>query len=520
MKNLSNINFGRTQNSQSDWLNPQYKSKIAANSIKPPTKTSIFYINDLHGQVPKMEQLKTASSAHDSFVTKENIDGLKVSSGDIFIGSNAVTNKTAAKFLGTIGIQYMTPGNHEFDDKSSVFAEFVKGISTKFVGTNLNIPDNSPLKDKLLKSVIHEENGTKYGIIGIQPNDLAKRCTVPENLEGIIVEDKEATIKSLQAEVNELQSQGINKIILLSHAGLSLDKEIAQRVNGIDVINGGHSHDLIEGIQEGINLFYSPKEEPVIITQAGREGQQFGVLNLEFIDGLISKAANNIYKTDDFSKNITMTFIADNIIGPSKKIGILAHADEFPKIPLKQENPYGNFICDAMKSELDADIAILNAGNIRGTLAPGIISTRDIASISPFKNRIVKVKITEKELIEALKLGAKSLTKEDGKPGILYTSGVRYTMSTQGEVLSASYIDKENKESIINVANPSTTKEYVTVYDDFYARGAEGFTMLKKIDNLIEYYNFDKDKTACDYIQKLNNKPFEIKLDGRVKIVN
>ena len=91
-------------------------------------------------------------------------------------------------------------------------------------------------------------------------------------MEGITIDDKEQTIKELQEEVAKLQQQGVNKIILLSHEGNTVEKEIAQRVTGIDVILGGHSHDLIEGVTPGENLFYSPSGEPVVITQAGRDG--------------------------------------------------------------------------------------------------------------------------------------------------------------------------------------------------------------------------------------------------------
>ena len=38
-------------------------------------------------------------------------------------------------------------------------------------------------------------------------------------------------------------------------------------------------------------------------------------------------------------------------------------------------------------------------------------------------------------------------------------------------------------------------------------------------EKFLEYYEFDKDKLIVDYIKKMNGKPFEIKTDGRIKIV-
>ena len=77
--------------------------------------------------------------------------------------------------------------------------------------------------------------------------------------------------------------------MLLSHMGLAKDREIAQKTEGIDVIIGGHTHELVEGIKEGDNLLYSKTGEPVIITEAGRDGNYFGQLNLVFDKRLVKK---------------------------------------------------------------------------------------------------------------------------------------------------------------------------------------------------------------------------------------
>ena len=58
------------------------------------------------------------------------------------------------------------------------------------------------------------------------------------------------------------------------------DKRIAQETSGIDIIIGGHTHDLLQGIEEGKNLLYSKSNEPVIITQAGKDGEYFGDLKI------------------------------------------------------------------------------------------------------------------------------------------------------------------------------------------------------------------------------------------------
>ncbi len=245
--------------------------KTKSSGLKNPNsslKTSLFYINDLHGQIPKMQRLTAASDAASVNAEKHGVDLLKLSSGDTFIGSDDKRNIAAARFLDIAGIQAQTLGNHEFDITASICGNLLKNSTTQILGMNLNFPDNtSPLSQKVLRStVIQGNSGERYGLIGVQPSDLGSRLKKKEVLEGITVDDKEQTMKELQEEVNKLKKQGLNKIILLSHEGNSTEKEIAQRVSGIDVILGGHSHDLIEGVTQGENLFYSPSGEPVVIT--------------------------------------------------------------------------------------------------------------------------------------------------------------------------------------------------------------------------------------------------------------
>ncbi len=492
------------------------------NSVSAPStnvKTSIFYINDIHGQVPKMEQITSASTQFDSYAKQQKSDALKLSSGDIFIGGDKKTNQVAANFLQTAGIQATTIGNHEIDGSVSTLAGFISNIKTKFLGMNMNIPDDSKLNGKVARSTIIEENGNKYGIIGLQPIDIMHRIKSPKLLEGITIDNEQETLKELQEEVDGLEKQGVNKVIVLSHTGNVEDKKIAQTVKGVDVILGGHSHDLIKGIKEGENLFYTSTGDPVVITQAGRDGHNFGVLDLEFdASGKIKKAENSVIPTKDYSKSLIMTTQTDKILGPSPQIGVLKNSPGYPKNSLIEENACADFVADAVKKELGADIVLINSANFRGNLVAGSITARDISSIFPFKNRLCKVQITEKELIDALNHGGTSLKSPDNKPNIMQVSGMTYTLNKDGKVVEATYIDNNNQKHSIDVNNPDPNKKYTAIYDDFICQGNDKFTMLNKMDSLIEYYEFDKDKVTSDYISKLNNQPFEIAKDGRITI--
>ena len=68
------------------------------------TKTSIFYINDVHGQIPKMQRLVSASEHAGLLADERGADLLRLSSGDIFIGKDKKRNGVAASFLNIAGI--------------------------------------------------------------------------------------------------------------------------------------------------------------------------------------------------------------------------------------------------------------------------------------------------------------------------------------------------------------------------------------------------------------------------------
>ena len=186
--------------------------KLPDSGLKSPTsttKTSIFYINDLHGQVPKMQRLVSAGQHAEVVAEQNGADILKLCSGDTFIGSDEKRNIAAASFLNIAGIDAEAPGNHEFDITASICGKLLKDSKTKILGMNMNFPQgSSDLAGKVMRSTIHEgKNGERYGLIGVQPSDIHQRLKKQENLEGITVDDKEQTIKELQDEVNQLQQQ-------------------------------------------------------------------------------------------------------------------------------------------------------------------------------------------------------------------------------------------------------------------------------------------------------------------------
>lgn len=496
------------------------------------THTSWFYVNDVHGKMTNMERIYNMTKEFDAtpaakiapaFWNKNtgDVSKFKVASGDIILGANYIHNQVANKFLDWSGFIASALGNHELDVvEPGNLAKLLSDSKYKMLAANVDIKEGSPLVGKIQKSMVVERDGEKYGLIGIAPEDMLERVKMNNTLKDFSVKNDDETIKIVQDEVNKLQAQGINKIIVLSHEGTKKDQRLAQETSGIDLIFGAHTHDLIEGLQEGVNLFTSKSGEPVILTQAGKDGENVGILNVDFDEnGVVKKAQNNVIKTKNYNRPLFVKDSVEDIIGKPEIIGKVKAAVAPPEQRLIENNPHGNLIADAMRNELGTDIAILNAGNIRGNFSEGTVDSRLISDITPFEDKMWIIGLSEKQIVDAINVGLKSLTKSSNKPGILLVSGLKYKANKQGELLDLEFIDKNNQVHKIDVKNPDPNKKYTVAADDFFATGGDGYLESNKNpDFVLQKFDMDKNKLACDYIKKMD-QPMEIKDDHRIEIM-
>ncbi len=521
--------------------NPNYTTNIYPNntvSVYNPTNnepklthSSWLYINDVHGKMTNMERIYNISKEFDNtpanimstnfFNKNENVSKFKVSSGDIILGEELVPNQVAHKFLNWSGFIASALGNHELDvTKPENFAKMLNEANYKMLAANVEIDKKSPLYGIIQKSIITEKDGIKYGMIGIAPPDMKERVKLNDTLKDFSIYDVKQTIKSVQDEIEKLKANGIKHIIILSHGGNKLDKQLAKEVDDIDIIFGAHTHNLIQGIKEGENLFYSKTGEPIIITQAGKDGENLGILNISFDEnGVIKRAQNNIIRTRAYNRPLFIKDTVENILGKPEVVGRVKAAVPPPENRLVENNPHGCLITDAMRIELNTDIALLNAGNIRGQFSQGPIDTRLLTDISPFGNKMMILELSEKQIVDAIKHGLESTTRSSNKPGLLLVSGLRYKGNKQGELLELEFIDKNNNIHKIDVNNPRTDKKYTVAADDFFATGGDGYLESNKNPSFVlKKFDMDKNILTRDYIKKLD-QPIEITDDKRIQIV-
>ena len=483
---------------------------------------SIGYVNDTHGQTNNMMRILSGLKGD-----------LKLSAGDNDIGDekNKAVHRATAKFLNIAGIKATALGNHEIDTTQADFMDTMKNMDTTVLAANFHKSDKweemednledygrAAIDKEVKGSTVVEVKGEKIGLIGASPIDMFDRLTHQAYHKDCYVDNLDETIKDIQDEIDDLKEKGINKIVLLSHMGHKRDKEVAENTDGIDVIIGGHTHELVKDIKEGENFFYSKSGEPVIETEAGRDGNYFGLLNLTFDkNGVITKAQNNLGETRLFYKNMINQYIFDEIMGKPEKIGYIKDAPPPPKT-LIEENPHANFVCDAMKYITNSDIAVWNNSGIRNFFHQGVIDSRDIKDIAPFFDRISVANVSEKAIVDLLKDSTKTSYASHGyKPGLLAVSGLKYSVNEkEGKLTGASFVDKNGNEIPIDIDNPREDKMYKLVTDEYMMSAGSDYPILATPEECLEIYPYDKDIMTCQYIKEMD-KPVVINQTGRIK---
>ncbi len=485
---------------------------------KGTTKLKLFYTNDWHGQTDNMGGILGASLQFDSSTKGQNVDTLKLIAGDSWSGGNTKKNNLILNLMNYMGFDACAIGNHELDAGTKSFIDTIKGtIGTKFVTSNIKTQDGKSLEGTV-SSFVKEENGNKYGIIGLSPIDL-KTVVAVEKIPELDVMGFEQTVENTQAEIDKLRKQGVNKIIILSHIGKDLDEKLASQLDGVDIIVGGHSHDKIEGVKEGENLVRSKSGQPVVILQTGQNAQNYGILNAEFdVNGILTCVSNSVIETNR-NKNSIVERIKDSEIGSSPAVGTIKEINPMPENRKITPSAWTGMVADSMCKALNTDIAIINSANIRKVPQIGKLTERDVEESAPMKNELIKTQMSEEQIVSAIKDAAqRSFGSVDSYPGLLQCSGVKYTIDSNGKLLHLSFVDKEGKETVVDVNNPSKTKMYTVALDSFLANGKEYPDMMPKGE--VEKFNFDKDKTMIDYLKSRQDKDeLIIKDDGRLKIV-
>ncbi|WP_431777391.1 bifunctional metallophosphatase/5'-nucleotidase [Ottowia caeni] len=180
-------------------------------------------------------------------------DVLKLHAGDANTGTLYYTlfkGKADADMMNTVCFDAMSVGNHEFDDGDSQLKSFIDHLhagacKTSVLAANIRPQIGTPLapkaqNDYLKPYTIKSIKGVQVGIVGLSIKNKTQNASSP--LPTTAFEDEAV---AAQRAIEQLKTEGIRHIVLLTHMGYEADKALASKLTDVDVIIGGDSHTLL-----------------------------------------------------------------------------------------------------------------------------------------------------------------------------------------------------------------------------------------------------------------------------------
>ncbi|MFN3282949.1 MAG: 5'-nucleotidase C-terminal domain-containing protein, partial [Pseudothermotoga sp.] len=292
---------------------------------------------------------------------------------------------------------------------------------------------------KVKAYIVKDFGNLRVAIFGLTTEETA--ILEPIHLNGATFANAVETAKSL---LPELKAKA-DIVIALAHLGWepesegkTTSKQLAQLVDGIDIIIDGHSHTRFEKAQFVNNT---------IVAQAWEWGKYVGRLDLDIENGEIvswswkpipvnlkvhkgkDAEGKDIYEFVDkpyeenfYVKTVLAYFKAlgseklDTVIGETK---ILLDGER-ANVRSKSTN-LANIICDSMIWKVNADLAFTNGGGIRASIKPGKITIRDVLTVLPFGNTLYVIKMTGEQIMKVLDYAA---TVKEGQGAFLQSGGL------------------------------------------------------------------------------------------------
>ncbi|WP_066315260.1 5'-nucleotidase C-terminal domain-containing protein [Bacillus sp. FJAT-29814] len=545
----------------SDWENLR-DHLVSIGSKGIPTSTegrivdvftlTVMHTNDVHANLKDMPRTITKVKE----IRSANANSLLLHAGDQFTGTlyfNEFLGAADLAILKLMGIDAMTFGNHEFDLGSSAdghqkLVDFIKGANFPFVSANVDFSKDSKFEGiyndsiesayangAIYNGIVKNFNGEKVGIFGLTTEE-----TVDISSPGSIAFKNYLT--EAQKAVQALEAKGVNKIIALTHIGfddnatVDNDLVLAEKVEGIDIIVGGHSHTTLSK-----PVVVAKDATPTVIVQTGNSNSNLGELNVVFnkngvitkhdgklipIDSKIAEDQNAVEVLKPFKDQVDK--VSNEEIGVDAPVALdnpRTNGDNSKPSVRKNETILGNMITDGMLEKAksftgkNVIMALQNGGGIRASIDAGPITVGEVISVLPFNNTLATMDVTGAELKEAFEISLGQYPAENG--GFLHVSGGKVVFDPT----------KPAGQRIVSVLYLNENGKYVEVKDDvkytvatnaFTAKGGDGFGVFAKAyeEGRVTDLGLSDWENFRDHLLDIGSEGIPTKIEGRIVDVN
>ena len=458
---------------------------------------------------------------------EENPHGTFVlSSGDDLLGRyfHMFKGEAIYRLMSQSGYTLYAPGNHEFDKGTATFSHALEYAAFETLCSDLSIKDTS-LEGRCLPYKIIEAAGTKVGFFSLMTEQFSFITSAGK------VKVAERNVDTARKMVATLRAKRCNVIIAITHIGLPQDRVLAQKVKGIDVIFGGHSH----------KETHAPvRVNDTLIVNGGEKGAYALELKLP-LDAThhIEKASIDyrlIPLVDSVPANREVERLLENYkaqLPATIVLGTTTVPWDLQSDTLRRgESNVINLINDLLWQQFGVDVVMNNAGAFRGeeVYPPGDITDKMLHEIDAFSNNAYRMVLSGEYIHEVLEHSA---TRYD-KGGLIHCSGLRYTIdlskqaqeieqkadgswyiATPGERIGQVTIVKKDGTRVPLDRHRNYTvlsNSYLVTHagDGYYWFGKYG---MQQKNTYTTFYSI-----MASYLEKykvMNPKP----LDGRLKII-
>ena len=313
-----------------------------------------------YGRVGGLDRIATLVKAIREERGRDNT--LLLDGGDTWQGSYTALQTEGAdmvRAMNALGVDAMT-GHWEFTYGAQRFNELKDKADAKFLAGNvIDKTWEEPVFDGIQ---MFERAGTQVAVIGqaFPYTPIANPDYLIPDWSFGIRED------NVRKEVARARAKGAEVVVLLSHDGFDVDRKLARRVDGIDVIFTAHTHDAIP----------QPEEiDGTLLISSGSHGKFLSRLDLDVRDGRVADWSYRLIPvlSDVIDPDPEMTGVVEELRAPHlKTLQTVLGQTETPLYRRGNFNgTWDDLICQALMSERDADISLSPGFRWGSALLPG-----------------------------------------------------------------------------------------------------------------------------------------------------
>jgi 5'-nucleotidase/UDP-sugar diphosphatase len=391
---------------------------LASCAVRPPAPVPpaeshivIFHINDTHAKIDAFAKVAAILDAE----RKAGSEVFFFSAGDIFTGDPVVDRydppgRPIVEILDRLGLDLLTIGNHEFDYGQDA----LKDLLARFRTVSANIEAQAGVLPGLEPAaVLKTRDGLRlvvFGLIQVEPGN-GLPSSHPDKLRGLQFSEPLARAAGLK----RLRGEG-EILIGLTHIGYLQDLALARQWPQIDVIVGGHSHTKVDPAEN---------VEGVLVTQAGSDNRFLGRIDLHLRGGRIVEKKGVLI---DLGRTTEEDAGIKALIAGFRQNPALARVVAQAPFEIGGKDALGSLMSDAIRRAHGLDVAFQNNGGIRLNRLPQAISLKDVYTLEPFGNPVVRFDMTAAEIRGLVR----SSFERNGAID-LQVSGLSYVVRTDDE---------------------------------------------------------------------------------------